>query len=61
MTGAAFGQRRKMLRQSLATLAIEPSGLLARTGIDGTRRAESLTVAEFVALANAADQLGIAG
>jgi len=61
VTGAAFGQRRKMLRQSLATLAIEPSGLLARTGIDGTRRAESLTVAEFVALANAADQLGIAG
>jgi 16S rRNA (adenine1518-N6/adenine1519-N6)-dimethyltransferase len=61
VTGAAFGQRRKMLRQSLATLAVEPRGLLARTGIDGTRRAESLTVAEFVALANAADQLGIAG
>jgi 16S rRNA (adenine1518-N6/adenine1519-N6)-dimethyltransferase len=61
VTGAAFGQRRKMLRQSLATLSLEPSGLLARTGIDGTRRAESLTVAEFVALANAADQLGIAG
>lgn len=51
VTQAAFGQRRKMLRQSLRTLGGE--ALLQRAGIDPTRRAETLTVAEFVALANA--------
>ncbi len=51
ITEAAFGQRRKMLRQSLKGVGGE--GLLASTGIDGTRRAETLGVAEFVALANA--------
>lgn len=51
VTEAAFGQRRKMLRQSLKSLGGE--ALLARVGIDPTRRAETLTVAEFVALANA--------
>ena len=51
VTEAAFGQRRKMLRQSLK--GIEGERLLAATGIDGTRRAETLSVAEFVALANA--------
>lgn len=51
VTEAAFGQRRKMLRQSLKALGGEH--LLARAGIDGTRRAETLSVAEFVALANA--------
>ncbi|MCO5066208.1 MAG: 16S rRNA (adenine(1518)-N(6)/adenine(1519)-N(6))-dimethyltransferase RsmA [Rhizobiaceae bacterium] len=51
VTEAAFGQRRKMLRQSLKSLGGER--LLAATGIDGTRRAETLAVAEFVALANA--------
>lgn len=51
ITEAAFGQRRKMLRQSLKSLGSE--SLLAATEIDGTRRAETLTVAEFVALANA--------
>ncbi|MGC4025289.1 MAG: 16S rRNA (adenine(1518)-N(6)/adenine(1519)-N(6))-dimethyltransferase RsmA [Mesorhizobium sp.] len=51
VTEAAFGQRRKMLRQSLKSLGGER--LLEATGIDGTRRAETLTVAEFVALANA--------
>ena len=50
LTGAAFGQRRKMLRQSLKGL---PGALeaLARVGIDATRRAETLTVAEFVEVA----------
>ncbi|WP_295811690.1 16S rRNA (adenine(1518)-N(6)/adenine(1519)-N(6))-dimethyltransferase RsmA [uncultured Nitratireductor sp.] len=52
ITEAAFGQRRKMLRQSLKSLGGE--ALLARAGIDATRRAETLSVAEFVALANAA-------
>jgi len=50
VTEAAFGQRRKMLRQSLKGL----SGALAALealGIDPQRRAETLAVAEFVALA----------
>lgn len=51
ITEAAFGQRRKMLRQSLK--GIEGARLLENTGIDGTRRAETLDIAEFVALANA--------
>jgi 16S rRNA (adenine1518-N6/adenine1519-N6)-dimethyltransferase len=51
VTEAAFGQRRKMLRQSLKSLGGER--LLAATGIDPTRRAETLSVAEFVSLANA--------
>jgi 16S rRNA (adenine1518-N6/adenine1519-N6)-dimethyltransferase len=50
ITAAAFGQRRKMLRQSLKALS---GGLAAleKTGIDSTRRAETLSIAEFVALA----------
>ncbi len=51
VTEAAFGQRRKMLRQSLKGIGGE--SLLAAAGIDGTRRAETLSVAEFVTLANA--------
>jgi 16S rRNA (adenine1518-N6/adenine1519-N6)-dimethyltransferase len=51
VTEAAFGQRRKMLRQSLKSLGGER--LLEAVGIDGTRRAETLSVAEFVSLANA--------
>lgn len=49
VTAAAFGQRRKMLRGSLKPIGGE--ALLARVGIDGARRAETLTVAEFAALA----------
>jgi 16S rRNA (adenine1518-N6/adenine1519-N6)-dimethyltransferase len=52
LTAAAFGQRRKMLRQSLKGLGGDR--LLEAAGIDGTRRAETLTVEEFVRLANAA-------
>lgn len=51
VTEAAFGQRRKMLRQSLKGLGGE--SLLATVGIDATRRAETLDIAEFAALANA--------
>ncbi|WP_353642012.1 16S rRNA (adenine(1518)-N(6)/adenine(1519)-N(6))-dimethyltransferase RsmA [Mesorhizobium sp. WSM2239] len=51
VTEAAFGQRRKMLRQSLKSM--EGARLLEAAGIDGTRRAETLSVEEFVALANA--------
>ena len=49
LTAAAFGQRRKMLRGSLKSLGGE--ALLARAGIDGTRRAETLSVAELTTLA----------
>lgn len=50
LTEAAFGQRRKMLRQSLKGMpgAVET---LAMLDIDETRRAETVTVGEFVALA----------
>ncbi len=50
LTEAAFGQRRKMLRQSLKGL---PGALAAldELGIDSQRRAETLDIAEFVALA----------
>ena len=52
LTAAAFGQRRKMLRRSLAAL---PGALaaLAALGIDPERRAETLSVDEFVAVARA--------
>jgi 16S rRNA (adenine1518-N6/adenine1519-N6)-dimethyltransferase len=50
LTAAAFGQRRKMLRQSLKAL---PGAIKAaeRLTIDTARRAETVSVAEFVALA----------
>jgi 16S rRNA (adenine1518-N6/adenine1519-N6)-dimethyltransferase len=50
LTAAAFGQRRKMLRGSLKPLG-DAEGLLAAAGIDGARRAETLTVPEFDRLA----------
>jgi 16S rRNA (adenine1518-N6/adenine1519-N6)-dimethyltransferase len=53
VTAAAFGQRRKMLRQSLKSLTADASGLLARAGVPETARAEELGVAEFCALARA--------
>ena len=49
VTEAAFGQRRKMLRQSLKGLGGEK--LLEQAAIDGARRAETLSIEEFVALA----------
>jgi 16S rRNA (adenine1518-N6/adenine1519-N6)-dimethyltransferase len=52
LTEAAFGQRRKMLRQSLKSV---PGALdaLADLGVDSERRAETLNVETFVALARA--------
>lgn len=50
VTEAAFGQRRKMLRQSVKSIGGET--LLEKAGIDPTRRAETLSVEEFVTLAN---------
>lgn len=54
LTGAAFGQRRKMLRQSLKGVpgAIDALGAV---GIDPARRAETVSVAEFVSLAHKLD------
>ncbi|MDP1026146.1 16S rRNA (adenine(1518)-N(6)/adenine(1519)-N(6))-dimethyltransferase RsmA [Sphingomonas sp. KR1UV-12] len=52
LTGAAFGQRRKMLRQSLKGVAGAAEAMEA-CGIDPTRRAETVSVAEFIALARA--------
>ncbi|TVQ56751.1 MAG: 16S rRNA (adenine(1518)-N(6)/adenine(1519)-N(6))-dimethyltransferase RsmA [Rhodobacteraceae bacterium] len=53
VTAAAFGQRRKMLRQALKPLGVDPLALLEAAGIDPTRRAETLDVAAFCALARA--------
>ena len=56
LTAAAFGQRRKMLRQSLKGL---PGALdaLAQVGIDPQRRAETVSVGEFVEVARLLGQL----
>ena len=53
VTAAAFGQRRKMLRQSLRQLGVDAASLLERANIDPTARAEDIPVAGFVALARA--------
>jgi 16S rRNA (adenine1518-N6/adenine1519-N6)-dimethyltransferase len=53
VTAAAFGQRRKMLRQSLKRLGMAPEPLLAAAGIVPSRRAEELSVEEFCTLARA--------
>ncbi|WP_024881589.1 16S rRNA (adenine(1518)-N(6)/adenine(1519)-N(6))-dimethyltransferase RsmA [Methylosinus sp. LW3] len=56
VTRAAFGQRRKMLRQSLKSLpkpGLDVAALLARAGIEETRRAEEIDIGGFVALAQA--------
>jgi 16S rRNA (adenine1518-N6/adenine1519-N6)-dimethyltransferase len=50
---AGFGQRRKMLRQSLKTLPVEANALLDRANIRDTARAEELSIEEFCQLARA--------
>jgi 16S rRNA (adenine1518-N6/adenine1519-N6)-dimethyltransferase len=52
VTEAAFGQRRKMLRQSLKTLGVDAGALLLEADIEPTARAEEIPVEGFVALAN---------
>jgi len=59
LTAAAFGQRRKMLRQSLKTLGTDPLPLLAQAGIEPTARAEDIPVEGFVALARALENVKI--
>jgi 16S rRNA (adenine1518-N6/adenine1519-N6)-dimethyltransferase len=56
VTAAAFGQRRKMLRQSLKSLVTEPGALVAAAGIPATLRGEALSVREFARLAYVLDR-----
>lgn len=51
VAAAAFGQRRKMLRQSLKSLPADPALLTAAAGVDPTRRAETVPISGFVAMA----------
>ena len=53
VTAAAFGQRRKMLRQALKALGRDTAKLLDAASLDGTMRGEEIDIAGFVALANA--------
>jgi 16S rRNA (adenine1518-N6/adenine1519-N6)-dimethyltransferase len=52
LTSAAFGQRRKMLRQSLKPVIADPEPLLAAAGLAPTLRGEALTVHDFARLAH---------
>ena len=56
VTQAAFGQRRKMLRQSLKSLGVDPIALCESVGLDPTARAETVTIEKFVALAQALER-----
>jgi 16S rRNA (adenine1518-N6/adenine1519-N6)-dimethyltransferase len=57
VTGAAFGQRRKMLRQSLRTLGVDTNALIGAAQVTETARAEELTVEEFCTLARELEKL----
>ena len=54
VTAAAFSQRRKMLRQSMKPAFPNAAHLLERAGIEATRRAETLSIDEFLKLAKVA-------
>lgn len=51
----AFGQRRKMIRRSLAQWRLD----FAALGIEATARAEDLSLQQFIALADAVDSAGV--
>jgi 16S rRNA (adenine1518-N6/adenine1519-N6)-dimethyltransferase len=53
VVAAGFGQRRKMLRQSLKSVAPDAIGLLAAAGVPETLRADATSIEEFCALARA--------
>jgi 16S rRNA (adenine1518-N6/adenine1519-N6)-dimethyltransferase len=57
VTAAAFNQRRKMLRQSLKSLPADPLRLLAAADIDPTRRAETVPISGFVAMARELERI----
>jgi 16S rRNA (adenine1518-N6/adenine1519-N6)-dimethyltransferase len=56
LTAAAFGQRRKMLRQALKALVADPEVLLAAGGLAPTLRGEALSVSDFARLAYILDR-----
>ncbi|HWA02781.1 MAG TPA: 16S rRNA (adenine(1518)-N(6)/adenine(1519)-N(6))-dimethyltransferase RsmA [Rhizomicrobium sp.] len=58
VTAAAFGQRRKMLRQSLKTLTPDAEILVRSAALDPTARAETLSVRDFAALARVYEARG---
>jgi 16S rRNA (adenine1518-N6/adenine1519-N6)-dimethyltransferase len=58
VTAAAFGQRRKMLRQSLKSLGGDAEALCRAAGVAPTARAEELGVEQFAALARALAEAG---
>ncbi len=51
VTRAAFGQRRKMIRQSLKGLPVPAENLVAAAGLKGTERAEELSVESYLVIA----------
>jgi 16S rRNA (adenine1518-N6/adenine1519-N6)-dimethyltransferase len=53
VTKAAFGQRRKMVRQSLKSLGVPVEALLAAAELKGDERAEDLPIEAFLAMARA--------
>lgn len=57
ITKAAFGQRRKMVRQSLKAAGVPVEGLLAAAGLKGDERAEDLPVSAFLAMARSLPEL----
>jgi 16S rRNA (adenine1518-N6/adenine1519-N6)-dimethyltransferase len=61
VTRSAFGQRRKMVRQSLKSLAVPVEGLLAAAGLKGDERAEDLPIEAFLEMARALPGLRRAG
>lgn len=57
LTAAAFGQRRKMLRQSLKSTGLDETKILEMAGIEGSARAEEVDIAGFVRMAQAMEKL----
>jgi 16S rRNA (adenine1518-N6/adenine1519-N6)-dimethyltransferase len=57
LTRTLFGQRRKMLRQTMKPVFRNPEAVLAELNIDPTARAETLTVEQFAKIAAVMDQL----
>ncbi len=58
VTGAAFNQRRKMLRQSMKSLVPDIKAFLSDVGIDETLRADNVTVEQFIVMAKALESKG---
>ncbi len=61
VTKAAFGQRRKMVRQSLKSLGVPVEALLAAADLKGDERAETLPIEAFLAMARALPRLKAEG